>query len=277
VTALVAVPFLRQWAGGRVRTYVAVAGGLLGLLAAESLTLFRSTPAPGGLDMIAWDSVYIHAAGYLAIGLGLLVWVRDLRRCRDELQRDNINLKQMAATDFLTELFTRRQALLHVEHEMARAKRTGKPMAFIMVDLDRFKLVNDTYGHQAGDAVLVHVAKLLKGRMRASDIVARYGGEEFLLVLPETDLASAVQLANGLHQLLHLHPAKYDALEISVLASFGIAMHSAGQNSTIKEIVGRADASLYTAKGLGGDRVITWQDVSGPRASPDPVVAITGT
>jgi diguanylate cyclase (GGDEF)-like protein len=227
--------------------------------------------------MIAWDSVYIHAAGYLAIGLGLLVWIRDLRRCRDELQRDNINLKQMAATDFLTELLTRRQALLHVDHEMARARRTGKPMAFVMVDLDRFKLVNDTHGHQAGDAVLVHIARILKGRMRASDIVARYGGEEFLLVLPETDLASAVQLANDLRQLLHQHPAKYESLEIPVLASFGIAMHGPGQTSTIKDIVGRADASLYTAKGLGGDRVITWQDVSGPRASPGPVVAITGT
>lgn len=252
-----------------------MAGGLVALLAAESLTFFRPTPTHGGSGMIAWDSVYIHAAGYLAIGLGLLVWIRDLRRTRDELQRDNVNLKQLAATDFLTELLTRRQALLHVEHEMARAKRTGKPMAFIMVDLDSFKHVNDTYGHQAGDDVLVHIAKILKGRMRASDIVARFGGEEFLLALPETDLENAVQLANSLRQLLHLHPAKYDPLEIPVMASFGIAMMVPAQNPTIKEVIGRADASLYTAKGLGGNRVITWENVSGQKVASSPVAAIT--
>jgi diguanylate cyclase (GGDEF)-like protein len=259
------VILLRRWVGGRARAYIAVIGGMLFLGGAEALHLVRLS-AKGDLRAaaIAWDSVYVHAAGYLAISLGLFTWIRDFREARLELERSNLDLKHAAATDFLTELVNRRHIQMHLEREIGRAKRSGAPLGFIMVDLDRFKEVNDTYGHEAGDAVLAHIGKVLKARMRASDVVARYGGEEFLIVAPGADQANTVRLAENLRRLLESHPAHCGSKTIPVRASLGVATWDHGRDATANDVLARADKALYTAKARGRNCVVVW-----PRPGPD--------
>ena len=267
---------LRRWVGGRARAYVAVIGGMLFLGGAEALHLMQLS-AKGDLRAaaIAWDSVYVHAAGYLAISLGLFTWIRDFREARLELEQSNLDLKHAAATDFLTELVNRRHIQMHLEREIARARRSGAPLGFIMVDLDRFKEVNDTYGHEAGDAVLAHVAKVLKARMRASDVVARYGGEEFLIVAPGADQANTVRLAENLRRLLESHPAHCGAETIAVRASLGVATWDHGRDATANDVLARADKALYTAKARGRNCVVVWP-MPGPDGAAEPGAAEAG-
>ena len=257
VVATISILLLRRWVGGRWRTYLAIIGGMLFLGGAEALHLIQlSRTGNLGVSSIAWDSVYIHAAGYLGIALGLLLWVRDFRERRRRLELDNMQLHHAAMTDFLTELLNRREASLHFRREMARALRNKSPLGFIMIDLDHFKDVNDTFGHQAGDAVLAHIAGLLRNRVRESDIVVRYGGEEFLVVAVEADLPATVGLAETLRRLIEDRPAEYGGRTIPVRASFGVAMLRHHQDTSVKEIIERADKACYTAKAQGRNRVV---------------------
>jgi diguanylate cyclase (GGDEF)-like protein len=131
-----------------------------------------------------------------------------------------------------------------------------------MIDLDCFKRVNDEHGHQAGDAVLVHVGRSLRARARESDVVVRYGGDEFLVVTPDTDLAGTAKLAEALRTLIQENPANYDGRELSVQASLGVAGAGPGQHVTADELLARADKALYTAKERGRNQVVTWVDLA---------------
>ncbi len=193
---------------------------------------------------------------------------QDLERAKIDLEKVNSDLRQMAETDFLTGLVNRRQSMLQFGRELARSKRNYAFLGVIMVDLDRFKPVNDTYGHQAGDAVLSHVAGLLRKRARESDIVARYGGEEFLIVLPEADLEATVRVAQQMRRLLRDNPARYEDVELPIRASFGVTEFHPGLNVTVKQLIGRADEALYAAKGLGGNRVVTWGQLNEGNVEP---------
>jgi diguanylate cyclase (GGDEF)-like protein len=134
--------------------------------------------------------------------------------------------------------------------------------------VDYFKQINDRYGHQSGDAVLKHVGRLLRNRLRKSDIVARYGGEEFLIVLPDTDAANTLLVAGALRQLVALSPARPTGPELFISASFGVAMATPPEDIPTKEIIGRADAALYRSKASGRDRVTAWE------APPDDAAAL---
>ncbi len=191
-----------------------------------------------------------------------------LQRAMIELEEANAELKRMASTDFLTGLVNRRQAHVQFEREMARIRRYPTSIGVIMCDLDRFKPVNDTHGHPAGDAVLAHVAKILKSRARGSDIVARYGGEEFLLVLPEADLESTTKVANALRRQVRDNPARHGELDLPIRASFGVSVLDPGQSATPRELIARADEALYAAKGLGGNRVVSWRDLKAGQTEP---------
>ncbi len=191
-----------------------------------------------------------------------------LESAKAELEKANEELKRVAATDFLTGLVNRRQATLQVQREIARCRRTYQPIGVVMIDLDRFKPVNDTYGHHAGDLVLAQVARVLKQRARASDIVARYGGEEFLVVLPEADLDATVKVATAFKQLVIESPVDFEGTEIPIRASFGVTVLRPGEALSVQDIISRADEALYAAKGLGGNRVVTWNDVHGGTVEP---------
>ena len=170
----------------------------------------------------------------------------------DELLRRNEELDRLASTDHLTGVYNRRVMGAELTRLVARAKRHERPFSVVVLDVDHFKAVNDTHGHEAGDAVLVTLTRRVAARLRADDLVGRWGGEEFLVLAPETDLDGAVALAEDLREAVGAGPVEAAGTAIPVTVSAGVAMWA---DETEAEIVGRADAALYEAKAQGRNRV----------------------
>lgn len=170
---------------------------------------------------------------------------------------DNARLEQLAQTDPLTQLLNRRALTERITAEMERALRYDSTMALLMIDLDHFKKVNDTYGHLVGDDVLRDVGQLLGDTIRTSDIVARYGGEEFLVLLPETDDAGAESFAERIRAAVEQHAFVSDSLTepLRLTASVGVAVYPAARIESVEDLFARADAALYRAKADGRNRV----------------------
>jgi diguanylate cyclase (GGDEF)-like protein len=161
--------------------------------------------------------------------------------------------------DSLTHVLNRQAFLRILAQEHARAFRTGKPCCLAMVDLDNFKNINDTYGHQAGDTTLQLVAQYLTENLRPYDSMCRYGGEEFLICLPHTLLDLAKKIVTRLQKGLANYMISISRKKIiSITASFGLAVTE--QNVSMIDTITRADSAMYAAKHEGGNRVITWGD-----------------
>ena len=163
-------------------------------------------------------------------------------------------LIHIANTDFLTGVSNRRRFLEDLETELSRGKRTGRSAVLLMVDIDHFKNINDTYGHAAGDKVLKHFTELSMGNLRRADRFGRLGGEEFAFLLPETDIASAWHFADRFRRIVADTPAQTSEGPVSFTVSIGLAVCGAS-DSTIDSILARADAALYLAKESGRNRV----------------------
>lgn len=179
---------------------------------------------------------------------------------RMELEYAKEGLEALATTDGLTGVFNRRVILEKVEHEWARGARYSRPFALIMVDLDRFKAINDAHGHPVGDAVLKQAAqRLLAGVRRPSDYVGRYGGEEFAVLLAETTLAGATAAAERLRQMVASEPFHVGGKvpPLPVTASFGCAATSDPAIASVVELIEAADRALYRAKSEGRNRVVS--------------------
>jgi diguanylate cyclase (GGDEF)-like protein len=166
-----------------------------------------------------------------------------------------------AATDPLTGLFNRSHLWARASELVALARRHGRSLSCLLVDLDHFKRINDTYGHAAGDAVLQQAALRVRIVTRISDVAIRYGGEEFLLLLPETDLDGAVAMAERVREALSERSVDVlDALDgtgvvsLTVTASIGVAEWRPDMNGAA-ELIAAADAALYRAKQCGRNRV----------------------
>jgi diguanylate cyclase (GGDEF)-like protein len=158
--------------------------------------------------------------------------------------------------DSLTGCFNRRHALEMIDAELRRARRSQRPLAMIMFDLDHFKRINDRYGHLAGDAVLAAVGTRMRTVLRGSDLKCRYGGEEFLILLPETPLAGAQRVAEALRREIQDHAVPWNEESIAVTASFGVASITPGEVDPLP-IMARADGALYRAKQEGRNCVRT--------------------
>jgi diguanylate cyclase (GGDEF)-like protein len=156
--------------------------------------------------------------------------------------------------DQLTGLLTKESLYLALEKELQRCLRYGLPLAVLMMDLDRFKSVNDTHGHPMGSHVLADVGRLIRESIRAGDVSARYGGEEFVAYLSETPLAGALQAAERIRRAIEGHPFTLDDVTIKVTISIGISL-SPAHGRDIKALVGAADRALYRAKETGRNRV----------------------
>jgi diguanylate cyclase (GGDEF)-like protein len=154
--------------------------------------------------------------------------------------------------DSLTGLFNHTHILQLLEDACVRARRAHKPLSFVMLDIDYFKKVNDTYGHPMGDRVIKSLAAFLKQRLRKSDYIGRYGGEEFAVVLPDTDATAALKVMDGIRERFAeiLHPAQPQ--DLSCTFSFGIAELAGGEDS--KTLSKNADLALYAAKQAGRNR-----------------------
>lgn len=169
-------------------------------------------------------------------------------------------IKRKSITDGLTGLFNHKHFQERFDHELRRTQRSKKPLSLFLMDIDFFKKINDTYGHQAGDEVLRYVSAVLKGALREIDIPARYGGEEFAAVLVETDKASAVMTAERLREELEQALIKADGHEIRITASFGVASYPLDADDK-DQMIGRADKALYYAKQNGRNMVVTGDTV----------------
>ena len=165
-------------------------------------------------------------------------------------------LRSRSERDPLTDLYNRRHLELSAERELARASRHGHPLTFILLDVDHFKLFNDTHGHDAGDAVLREVAHVLKRHTRTEDITCRYGGEEFLMLLPGCPLEDAYQKAEAIREAIaQLRVSVGGAALSRVTASIGISCYPQ-HGEQLEELVRVADAALYRAKAAGRNQVV---------------------
>ena len=168
-----------------------------------------------------------------------------------ELEAANRALDLQARTDALTGLLNRRGFETQMAFALALARRSGRPLGLITLDVDHFKRVNDTYGHEAGDEVLHRLARALQTRLRDADVVARLGGEEFVALLPDTDLPGAQAIAQALVEAM---AAQHDPVVGRITVSAGVAGLQRPQDSST-DILRRADMALYEAKGQGRNRV----------------------
>ncbi len=177
------------------------------------------------------------------------------------------SLNELATHDGLTGLYNHRAFYAQLEDELARARRFERPVPLLMLDIDHFKTVNDTYGHLAGDAVLKGLGELLTRQARAIDRVCRYGGEEITVILPETDLDTAANAAERLRVAVEAQPFNIDAgSPLRITVSIGVASWPAHADSA-QALVAAADAALYAAKEGGRNRVIRYEPAPGRLAA----------
>jgi diguanylate cyclase (GGDEF)-like protein len=161
----------------------------------------------------------------------------------------------MARTDELTGLFNFRHFSQALDVEMERTRRSGKPTALMVIDLDDFKSINDQYGHEFGNRVLAQVAGMLMRTVRRVDIACRYGGEEFTVVLPDTSLTAAVVLADRLRKMVKSLKFEIGAVTVFPTASVGVDIYTGEAGESWQHFLERADAYLLQAKRSGKNRV----------------------
>lgn len=191
---------------------------------------------------------YFFSKGINSIFQG---YKRTQKEQQDELEKVNADLEIKATTDHLTTLYNREYFNHCLKNEMERSKRYGSALSLIIFDIDKFKMVNDTFGHLSGDMVLKELSFLCLGIIRESDILGRWGGEEFIILAPENDKTAIVPFAEKLRKLIEKHPF---SIEIRVTCSFGVTQHIEGE--TKDDFIRRADQAMYDAKHNGRNKVV---------------------
>jgi diguanylate cyclase (GGDEF)-like protein len=232
----------------RSRWYIMVLLNVAFIVGYVAYGIFFSLNSSDFADLVV-PVIFLAGSGFvwLASSTSLLTVV-DLRRVAI-LEQENI-------MDPLTGVYNRRYLERRLEDEFVKAKRHGLPLSVLILDIDHFKHVNDTFGHQAGDLVLSHIGKLLLAAARTSDVVARFGGEEFVLIAAQTDVNGATSLAERVRQYVerhHLTVAGEHRKEIKVTISIGVAICTA-ESIDAKTLIAQADSALYESKQNGRNR-----------------------
>lgn len=228
----------------RLRFSAAVFTGFALLLCARWLNTVYDAPLPSFMQAGG-----VHA--WVLISYIAFVLLKNFSVIQHTVKQLIDESKRLARVDELTGLPNRRAVLELAQHEFERTRRTGEPLSLIMVDVDHFKAINDSLGHAAGDALLVTMARLLDGQLRAVDACARFGGEEFLVVLPNTDTQRAAHVAEKLRASLDMPPK---GAQTGYSASLGVATF--GADSNLEALIARADAAMYAAKRSGRNCVV---------------------
>jgi len=224
---------------------------------------------PDLIDEIDYHLLFLVTA-HLSSSLENILTRQELATANARLRDHDLRLTQLnqqlqllAHTDEATGLFNKRRLMEQLNAEIARARRYGEILSCLMIDIDDFKRVNDTYGHQTGDEALRLVGTLLKQSLRITDFVARYGGEEFTVLLPRTDRHGAQRVGEGLCARIRSHEFVTSAATLRLTVSVGIACCTKFDHLDAQEIILSADKALYCAKGAGKDGVCLSDD-------PDP-------
>jgi diguanylate cyclase (GGDEF)-like protein len=203
---------------------------------------FASAFAPGPYNGL------LHLGSFALIVAGSFAFLLMHKERADE------ETSRLATTDPLTGVFNRRTFIELAEQELARARRAGTTLSLMMLDLDHFKKVNDTYGHLTGDEVLVSFTRLVKDCVRRGDLVVRYGGEEFCVLLPGTALPAAAALAERIRATAAATDLTAKPFRITV--SIGLTAYAGDVETTVGELLARADEALYRAKEEGRNRIV---------------------
>lgn len=184
------------------------------------------------------------------VGEANCAYIDEVAALRDKVDQ----LAALVHTDPLTGIANFRYFNQALEQETERTRRTGQPMALVMLDIDFFKKINDSWGHEVGNKALIHIAQLIRNSMRKFDIPCRYGGEEFGIILPGTDLAGSIELAERMRKIIEAAPLRVADKDLFMTASLGIQVYCAGQPDTAEDLVEKADQYLYRAKNEGRNR-----------------------
>ena len=179
-----------------------------------------------------------------------------LAKVNADLQSKQRDLERLTRLDGLTGLYNRNTFVELTRLELDRAQRQGSSTSILLLDLDHFKRVNDTWGHPAGDAVLKNVAALVTGTIRSTDLAGRLGGEEFIILLPGTSAASARMLAEKVRARLEANPTRFESTVIRSTASIGLSGTTPAEKLTFDTLYNDADKALYLAKQRGRNRVV---------------------
>lgn len=255
LVAMVPVLFVSPGRGAAVRlSLTALIGGFyiaLDLFGRQHVPTSPIDPAA-----MAWVRSFNIAALF-----GILAWLA--HTYFGVVGQAEAQLRALATTDVLTGLSNRRRILDVAQYEIQRGRRDGTPLSFILGDVDDFKRINDTHGHETGDQVLVAMARALRQAVRQADTVARWGGEEFLVVLPETELDAALGVAERAREGLS---ASAWPLERELTMTFGVSQWREGES--LAEAVARADEALYRGKRAGRNRTVPEREAVQPNSLP---------
>jgi diguanylate cyclase (GGDEF)-like protein len=198
-------------------------------------------------DSTPFDTQILGATPHVAIDIK-----DDLLEKIRELQEENIKLRSLSLIDNLTGLFNNRFFWSQMEIEMARTKRTGHLCSLMMIDVDNFKLLNDTFGHLEGDKFLVEFGRIMHDNARSTDLIYRYGGDEFAVIMPATSVADAIKTGERFRDILAKMPQK---ITPAISLSIGISAYSSYSSYSINEFVHAADLAMYEAKKSGKNRI----------------------
>lgn len=204
------------------------------------LPTFGHTPVPG-------PSLFAFYAVTIGSSFAFLLMHKE---------RSDRETYELATTDSLTGVYNRRTFKELAEPYLSRSRRVREPVSVLMLDLDHFKRVNDTYGHLAGDEVLGAFAKLVQSCLRKEDLLARYGGEEFVVLLPGTPASAAAALAERIRDKVALAPLRAAGHDVPITVSVGVTSEIGPKLPSLEAMLGRADEALYQAKAEGRNRVI---------------------
>jgi diguanylate cyclase (GGDEF)-like protein len=208
----------------------------------------------------------------VTIVIGTATWLNEKTKAHamNRLESARAMLNHLATVDPLTNAFNRRYFFDRAQVELELAKLRKSRTSILLLDIDHFKKINDSYGHTVGDQILIGMVTLCQGSLREMDTLARLGGEEFVVLLPETDLAEARHIAERLRRTLEHTPIHTDAGPLRVTISIGALSHPTSDDDLpVHKLVQRADQAMYLAKRSGRNRVIEWQNQEPTQNSAD--------
>lgn len=218
--------------------------------------LSHSRPITTDSDFMAQNCTFlpIEVKGEVERICILIEDVTDVCHYQTQLNKVLQELALSNRIDGLTQAFNRKHWEECLAAEFSRAQRYKQDLALVMLDLDQFKLLNDTYGHQGGDKVLIDIAEVINGLLRMGDLFGRYGGEEFAVILPNTGLTGANDVAERIRKAIASNAIEYQDKNINATVSIGVAVMDE-YDTRYEDIISRADIALYKAKNLGRNQV----------------------